>query len=204
MTGPPGVGKTTAASALVAGASRAVHLESDVFFRFIRAGYVEPWKAESHDQNRAVMRIVGEAAAGYAAAGYFTVIDGIVIPGWFLEPLRDGLGVAGYEVAYAVLRAPLPVCVERAQGRERDPLSEPDVIERLWQSFADLGDLEQAAAAAGSRSSGYALALLALARAGDPGRHQRRPSPDRGVDQCDGRHRPQRRRAVRDLTRVLR
>jgi tRNA uridine 5-carbamoylmethylation protein Kti12 len=143
VTGPPGVGKTTVADILAAGSDRAVHLESDAFFRFIRAGYVEPWKRESHDQNQVLMRIVGEAAAGYAGAGYFTVIDGIVIPGWFLEPLRDALRGAGHEVAYAVLRAPLPVCVERARARERDPLSKPEVIEQLWRSFADLGDLER-------------------------------------------------------------
>jgi tRNA uridine 5-carbamoylmethylation protein Kti12 len=143
VTGPPGVGKTTVADILAAGSDLAVHLESDAFFRFIRAGYVEPWKPESHGQNQVLMRIVGEAAAGYAEAGYFTVIDEIVIPGWFLEPLRDVLRGAGQEVAYAVLRAPLSVCIERARDRERDPLSKPEVIEQLWRSFADLGELER-------------------------------------------------------------
>jgi predicted kinase len=143
VTGPPGVGKTTVASLLAARSTRAVHLESDAFFRFIRAGYVESWRPESHDQNRVVMQIVGGAAAGYAAAGYFTIIDGIVIPGWFLEPLADALAAAGHAVAYAVLRAPLPICLERAQSRQREPLSESDAVERLWQSFAELGELER-------------------------------------------------------------
>jgi hypothetical protein len=44
---------------------------------------------------------------------------GMVIPGWFLEPLRDVLHGAGYQVAYAVLREPLSVCAVRAQERER-------------------------------------------------------------------------------------
>ncbi len=142
LTGPPGVGKTTTAGILAGRSARAVHLESDLFFRFIRSGYVEPWKPESHEQNKAVMRIVGDAAAGYAAAGYFTIIDGIVIPGWFLEPLRIALHEAGSQVSYAVLREPLSVCLARAQGREDEPLADPEAIERLWRNFEDLGDFE--------------------------------------------------------------
>jgi tRNA uridine 5-carbamoylmethylation protein Kti12 len=166
VTGPPGVGKTTAADLLAAEFDRAVHLESDAFFRFIRAGYVEPWKRESHGQNQAVMRIVGEAAAGYADAGYFTVIDGIVIPGWFLESLRDALRGAGHEVAYAVLRAPLAVCVERAQDRERE-LAKPEVVEQLWRSFADLGELElNAVDVMGKRPAEVAAELSRLLKAG--------------------------------------
>jgi hypothetical protein len=97
LTGPPGAGKTTTA---------------------------EPWRPESHEQNALVMGIVGEAAAAYAAAGYFTIIDGIVIPRWFLGPLRDVLVNAGLAVAYAVLRPPLPVCAERVDAREGGPLAD--------------------------------------------------------------------------------
>jgi len=161
VTGPPGVGKTTAAEILANRSPRGVHLESDVFFRFVRAGYVEPWKPESHEQNRTVMRIVAQAASGYAAAGYLTIVDGIVIPGWFLEPLRDALHGAGHRVAYAVLRAPLSVCRARAQAREREPLDDPEVIERLWQDFAYLGDLEPNAIEVGDRSPEEAADLLA-------------------------------------------
>jgi predicted kinase len=142
VSGPPGVGKTTAVRVLAERSPRAVHLEADAFFSFIRSGYVEPWKPESQEQNQAVMQVVADAAAGYAAAGYFTIVDGIVIPGWFLEPLRDALHEAGHPVAYAVLRAPLSVCTARARDREREPFDGPEVIERIWRSFSDLGDLE--------------------------------------------------------------
>jgi len=143
LTGPPGVGKTTTAAMLVAGFPRAVHLESDRFFSFIRSGHIEPWTPESNEQNRIVMGVVAEAAARYAAAGYFTVIDGIVIPGWFLEPVRDALHAAGHQVALAVLRAPLPICLARVQEREGPPSIDPGAIAQIWQSFADLGDLEK-------------------------------------------------------------
>jgi predicted kinase len=142
VTGAPGVGKTTAARTLAARADRAVHLEADVFFQFIRSGYVEPWKPESHQQNTAVMGAVAGAAARYAASGYFTIVDGIILPAWFLEPLRDSLRDAGQTVAYAVLRAPLDICASRARSRARRPLAAPDVVEQLWRDFADLGALE--------------------------------------------------------------
>jgi predicted kinase len=143
LTGPPGVGKTTTAGVVAERSDRAVHLESDAFFHFIRSGYVEPWKTESHEQNQIVMRIVAQAATAYAQAGYFTVIDGIVTPEWFFEPLRDALHDRGHRVAYAVLRAPLSVCIARARDRKPDPLENLDVIEQLWRSFSDLGDLER-------------------------------------------------------------
>jgi adenylate kinase family enzyme len=75
LTGPPGVGKSTTATILAERAAAGVHLESDVFFRFIR-GAIEPWRPESHEQNELVMRIVGEAAAGYATcSGRFARIE---------------------------------------------------------------------------------------------------------------------------------
>ena len=88
------------------------------------------------------MRIVADAAAAYAAAGFFTIIDGIVMPEWFLEPLRDTLREAGHPVAYAVLRAPLPLCASRAQGRGPQPFADREGVERLWRYFADLGPLK--------------------------------------------------------------
>ena len=141
LTGPPGVGKTTAATILAERVTPAVHLEADAFFRFIRNGYVEPWKPESHDQNSLVMGIVAEAAASYARAGYFTIVDGIVIPRWFLEPLRGRLHSAGLSVAYAVARAPLAVC--EARLREREGVLDPDAVARLWSEFEGVGALER-------------------------------------------------------------
>lgn len=143
LTGPPGVGKTTTARILAERSDRAVHLEADAFFRCIRSGYVEPWRPESHEQNQVVMQIVAEVAVAYASGGYFTIVDGIVMPGWFLEPLRESLRAAGHDVALAVLRAPASACAARLQAREGDLYADAEVVERLWASFDDLGELER-------------------------------------------------------------
>ena len=133
-----------------------MHIESDWFFRFIRGGFVYPALPESQEQNEVVMRAVADAAAAYAAGGYFTVVEGIISPRWFMTPVRDRLREHGLDAAYAILLAPLETCLERAHGRERDPVETDDVVRQLYANFEgeledhviDTGRLDPVAAAA--------------------------------------------------------
>jgi predicted kinase len=144
LTGPPGVGKTTVAAILACRAERAVHLEADRFFLFIRSGFIEPWDPASDEQNQLVMKTAAAAAASYAAAGYRTVLEGIVIPRWTLGVIRETLEASGVPAAYAVLRAPHPVCAGRVHEREGDPdLLEPSVLAAISSEFDDLGEFER-------------------------------------------------------------
>lgn len=137
-----------------------MHLQADVFFDFVQSGFIEPWKPESREQNELVMGIVANTAAAYAAGGYLTIVDGIVISGWFLEPVRESLRRAEHSVAYAILRAPLADCGSRAGDRAAQPLSDPQVVERLWHDFEDLGALEQNAVDVGARTPDEAANLV--------------------------------------------
>lgn len=93
---------------------RSVHVQSDAFFRFVSAGFIEPWKHGSRPQNDVVMRAIGDATAAYAESDYFTIADGIFIPGFYFEVVRDVLTSRGLHVSYAILLPPLPTITARA------------------------------------------------------------------------------------------
>jgi len=138
LTGPPGSGKSTTASLLVA-ASRgpAVHVHSDDFWRFIKKGAIPPYLPESQRQNEMVMRVVAQAAKGYAGGGYFVIVDGIVGP-WFLYAFRALL----QPLHYVVLRPDRYAAIQRCRERGGDALSDPETIRALHQQFCGLGELE--------------------------------------------------------------
>jgi broad-specificity NMP kinase len=139
LTGPPGSGKTTTSRALaMEPGSPKVHLHADDFWHFIKNGAVAPYLPEAHSQNGTVIDVLAKAADGYAAGGFFVVVDGIVGP-WFLPPFR----AVTVPLHYIVLRPALDVAIQRCQERGGDTLTDPEPITALYQQLASLGELQR-------------------------------------------------------------
>ena len=138
LTGTPGSGKTTAANSIAQmPGSPKVHLHSDDFWHFIKAGSIPPWQAAAHGQNATVIDVLAGAAARYAKGGYFVLVDGIIGP-WFLDAFRN----LGAVLHYIVLRPDLEEAIRRCSERGGDTLSDPAPISALHQQFGNLGALE--------------------------------------------------------------
>lgn len=138
LTGTPGSGKTTAAGTIARlPGSPKVHLHADDFWHFIKAGAIAPWKPEAHRQNATVMEALAEAAARYAAGGYFVLVDGIIGP-WFLDAFQR----LEIPLHYIVLRPDLDEAIRRCRERGGDSLTDPGPITALHQQFEKLGPLQ--------------------------------------------------------------
>jgi predicted kinase len=148
VTGPPGAGKTTVAPLVARRADPSVCLESDWFWTTIANGFIAPHRAEAHLQNAAVVQALSSAASVLAANGFTVVLEGIIGP-WFLPLVRAECARNDVPLSYAVLRPSRDVALHRATsrvGEERvaghPALIDPEVINQMWDAFADLGDLE--------------------------------------------------------------
>lgn len=144
LTGPPGAGKSTVAARFARGHHKAVHLHTDDFWHYIVSGAIPPYEADSHTQNKTVMTVIATAAFGYAAGGYLTVADGIVGP-WMLDHFRAQARLhPDIPLHYLVLRPGRAIALARAQGRDnaRALVDEAPII-KMWNEFADLGQLEE-------------------------------------------------------------
>ena len=146
VTGPPGAGKTTVSRYLADAEPKSAHVESDYFFRFVRSGFIAPYKREAHVQNAQLMDIISDAVAGYAQGGYVAFWDGIVGP-WFLERIAGRLKETGLREHYLVLRPPREVTIERVRTRDRN--LKLSGIETMFDQFCVLGPLEKHVMSAG-------------------------------------------------------
>jgi energy-coupling factor transporter ATP-binding protein EcfA2 len=138
LTGTPGSGKTTAASTIThLPGSPKVHLHSDDFWHFIKAGSIPPWRHEADCHNRTVIDVLAGAAARYAEGGFFVLVDGIIGP-WFLHSFRSQTAI----LHYIVLRPDLNEAIRRCRERGGESLSDPVTISALHHQFDGLGALK--------------------------------------------------------------
>lgn len=130
ISGTPGAGKTSLAHFLSLDERNAVHIESDVFFRFL-AHRVDPSLPEAHEQNSTVVRAYVSAALEYSDGGYLVYLDGVIGP-WML-PLIVSMAP---NIEYVLLHAPLDVALARTKGRASQASAKPDVVRRMHELFS--------------------------------------------------------------------
>ncbi len=143
ITGAPGTGKTTTASAVAkeSDLEKSVHMHTDDFYHYLSKGAIPPHLPESNEQNLIVIEAFLEAAKRYARGGYDVIVDGIVGP-WFLEPWLN-IVQEHYEVHYIVLRASKEETMKRAIERSKlDRKTNIELVETMWKQFSNLGIYE--------------------------------------------------------------
>ena len=143
ITGAPGTGKTTTASAVAkeSDLEKSVHMHTDDFYHYLSKGAIPPHLPESNEQNLIVIEAFLEAAKRYARGGYDVIVDGIIGP-WFLKPWQS-LVREHYEVHYIILRASKEETLKRAVERSKlDRKTNIELVETMWEQFSNLGIYE--------------------------------------------------------------
>ncbi len=140
VSGPPGSGKTTAAATLAAATPNGVHIESDMFYRWIKSDFVAPHLPAAQAQNMAVMDVMSDTAGTYAEAGYAVFIDGVIGP-WFVDRVARRLAARGTTTDYLVLRPDRDTALARV--RQREQTEDTIGAATMYDQFADLGEYEQ-------------------------------------------------------------
>ena len=120
ITGAPGTGKTTTASAVAkeSDLEKSVHMHTDDFYHYLSKGAIPPHLPESNEQNLIVIEAFLEAAKRYARGGYDVIVDGI-------------------------LRASKEETLKRAVERSKlDRKTNIELVETMWEQFCNLGIYE--------------------------------------------------------------
>ena len=134
ITGPSGAGKTTVARLLAARFARGVHIEGDVFRRFVVSGRQEMTPQASDEaltQLRLRYRLGAAAADAYAAAGFDVALEDVIAG----ELLREVAALITARPLHVVVLMPrLDVARSRDTARAQTGYARfaPDELYRLF------------------------------------------------------------------------
>lgn len=132
--GTPGAGKTSLARRLAAMDERSVHIEADVFFRFL-VDRLDPSLPNAASQNAVVVRAYSRAAAEYSAGGYSVYLDGVIGP-WLLPEITRIAGGCDYVLLHVSMESAL----RRVTGRATQGSAKPEVVRRMHEQFSAVLD----------------------------------------------------------------
>lgn len=133
VTGPPGAGKSTVAQLLAADFDPGALVAGDQFFGFLRAGFIDPWRPESDQQNRVVIRSAAAAAGKLVEGGITVVYDGVVGP-WSVPAFLDGTALD--RMHYAVLMPTEVCCTRRVRERPGHDFTDVPATRHMYREFA--------------------------------------------------------------------
>jgi cytidylate kinase len=134
VSGPPGAGKSSVATALAERSEPSVLVEGDAFFAFLARGAILPWLPAAKRQNEVVTRAAAAAAGRYATDGFFTVYDGVVGP-WFLPAFLEAAEVD--RIGYVILLPSVERCVERVRTRTGHGFGDERATRQMHRAFVD-------------------------------------------------------------------
>ena len=172
LNGPPGSGKSTVARLLAEESPDGVHLQGDLFWRFIPA-HLPPGMPEAEEQNRTVIAALASAAVAFDRGGYEVFLDQFVRPS-YLEVFIQAYGHMPLD--HVVLMPSLETAVERAVGRgdtdssvllTDDELTDPQQIRaQVEQRHGLLANASNALATDGLSTEETAAAIRELVQSG--------------------------------------
>lgn len=147
LSGPPGAGKSTIAHLVAHEFALSMALEMDFFWASVMEGFVAPWEPAAHDQNLVMLQASIASVAPLVAAGYATVLEGIVTPDR-LRTFHVQLRELDVPVYYVVLRPTLEVCLVRSVDRLQEPrhagaLALEGPVRRMYTRFERLDAYEK-------------------------------------------------------------
>ena len=138
LTGSLGSGKTTVGRLLADGMRDGVHIETDLFYKFL-SHPIPPHLPEADGQNQAAIAASCQAAKSLALRGYNVVLEGILGP-WFATLIQREFEPEVIDVRYVILRTTL----EEAKSRvhQRGDTTIDHVIAAMHPQLQNLGEWE--------------------------------------------------------------